>query len=110
MFIIGDEEKDEEVYALRPMTCPFQYTIYNNGLKSYRDLPLRYGETSTLFRNEASGEMHGLIRIRQFTLSEGHLIVTPEQLEEEFRNVVALEQYMLKCFGLDKDVSYRFSR
>ena len=110
MFIIGDESKDEEVYALRPMTCPFQYTIYNNGLKSYRDLPLRYGETSTLFRNEASGEMHGLIRIRQFTLSEGHLIVTPEQLEEEFRNVVALEQYMLKCFGLDKDVSYRFSR
>ena len=71
---------------------------------------MRYGETSTLFRNEASGEMHGLIRIRQFTLSEGHLIVTPEQLEEEFRNVVALEQYMLKCFGLDKDVSYRFSR
>ena len=110
MFVIGDEEKDEEVYALRPMTCPFQYTIYNNGLKSYRDLPLRYNETSTLFRNEASGEMHGLIRVRQFTLSEGHLIVTPEQLEEEFKNVVDLARYMLKCFGLDKDVSYRFSR
>ena len=110
MFVIGDEEKDDEVYALRPMTCPFQYTIYNNGLKSYRDLPLRYNETSTLFRNEASGEMHGLIRVRQFTLSEGHLIVTPEQLEEEFKNVVDLARYMLKCFGLDKDVSYRFSR
>ncbi|MDE6550094.1 MAG: threonine--tRNA ligase [Clostridia bacterium] len=110
MFVIGDESKDDEVFALRPMTCPFQYTIYNNGLKSYRDLPLRYGETSTLFRNEASGEMHGLIRVRQFTLSEGHLIVTPEQLEEEFRSVVDLARYMLTCFGLDKDVTYRFSR
>ncbi|MCI8325852.1 MAG: threonine--tRNA ligase [Clostridia bacterium] len=110
MFVIGDEAKDDEVFALRPMTCPFQYTIYNNGLKSYRDLPLRYGETSTLFRNEASGEMHGLIRVRQFTLSEGHLIVTPEQLEDEFRSVVDLARYMLTCFGLDKDVTYRFSR
>ena len=97
MFVIGDEAKDDEVFALRPMTCPFQYTIYNNGLKSYRDLPLRYGETSTLFRNEASGEMHGLIRVRQFTLSEGHLIVTPEQLEDEFRSVVDLEIGRASC-------------
>ena len=110
MFVMGDEEKDEEVFALRPMTCPFQYTIYNNGLKSYRDLPLRYGETSTLFRNESSGEMHGLIRVRQFTISEGHLICTPSQLEEEFKGCLELAQYCLKCFGLDGDVSYRFSK
>lgn len=110
MFIIGDESKDEEVYALRPMTCPFQYTIYNNGLKSYRDLPLRYGETSTLFRNEASGEMHGLIRVRQFTISEGHLICMPSQLETEFKGCLDLAMYMLKCFGLQNDVSFRFSK
>ena len=110
MFVIGDEKKDDEVFALRPMTCPFQYTIYNNGLKSYRDLPIRYGETSTLFRNEASGEMHGLIRVRQFTLSEGHIVCTPEQLESEFRGVVDLIKYMLKCTGLENDVTYRFSK
>ncbi len=110
MFVMGDEEKDEEVYALRPMTCPFQYTVYNNGLKSYRDLPLRYGETSTLFRNEASGEMHGLIRVRQFTLSEGHLICMPSQLEKEFLGCLDLAMFMLKSLGLDEDVSYRFSK
>ena len=110
MFVIGDEDKDDEVFALRPMTCPFQYTIYNNGLKSYRDLPIRYGETSTLFRNEASGEMHGLIRVRQFTLSEGHIICTPEQLEDEFKGAVDLINYMLKCTGLENDVTYRFSK
>ena len=110
MFVIGDEEKDDEVFALRPMTCPFQYTIYNNGLKSYRDLPIRYGETSTLFRNEASGEMHGLIRVRQFTISEGHIVCTPEQLEEEFKGCVDLIKYMLTCCGLQSDVTYRFSK
>jgi threonyl-tRNA synthetase len=96
MFILGDEEKDGDVMALRPMTCPFQFTIYNASQKSYRDLPIRYGETSTLFRNESSGEMHGLIRVRQFTISEGHLVVTPEQLEEEFKGVVDLINYMMK--------------
>ena len=110
MFVMGDEEKDDEVFALRPMTCPFQYTIYNNGLKSYRDLPIRYGETSTLFRNEASGEMHGLIRVRQFTLSEGHIVCAPAQLEEEFRGVVDLVKYMMRCMGLENDVTYRFSK
>lgn len=110
MFVMGDEEKDDEVYALRPMTCPFQYTVYNNGLKSYRDLPMRYGETSTLFRNEASGEMHGLIRVRQFTLSEGHLICMPSQLEKEFLGCLDLARFMLKSVGLDDDVSYRFSK
>ena len=110
MFVMGDEETDDEVFALRPMTCPFQYTIYNNGLKSYRDLPLRYGETSTLFRNEASGEMHGLIRVRQFTISEGHLIVRPDQLEEEFKGVLDLIHYMLRAIGFENDVTYRFSK
>ncbi len=110
MFVIGDPDKDSEVLALRPMTCPFQYTIYNNGLKSYRDLPKRYNETSTLFRNEASGEMHGLIRIRQFTLSEGHIVCMPSQLEQEFRGALDLANYVLKCVGLDKDVTYRFSK
>ncbi|MBO7156235.1 MAG: threonine--tRNA ligase [Clostridia bacterium] len=110
MFILGDEEKDKEVFALRPMTCPFQYMIYKNGLKSYRDLPIRYGETSTLFRNEASGEMHGLIRVRQFTISEGHLICTPAQLEQEFKGCLDLAIYMLKTLGLDDQVTYRFSK
>ena len=110
MFVIGDESKDDEVFALRPMTCPFQYTIYNNGLKSYRDLPIRYGETSTLFRNESSGEMHGLIRVRQFTISEGHIVCTPEQLEEEFKGAVDLIKFMLKAVGLQDDVTYRFSK
>lgn len=110
MFIIGDEKKDDEVYALRPMTCPFQYMIYKNGLKSYRDLPCRYNETSTLFRNENSGEMHGLIRVRQFTLSEGHIICTPEQLEDEFKGVLDLVYYMMDCLGLKDNVTYRFSK
>jgi threonyl-tRNA synthetase len=110
MFILGDESKDEDVLALRPMTCPFQFMIYNNSQKSYRDLPLRYGETSTLFRNESSGEMHGLIRVRQFTISEGHLVCTPEQLEDEFRGVVDLINYMMSTLGIENDISYRFSK
>ncbi len=110
MFVLGDEEKDKEVFALRPMTCPFQYQAYLNKPRSYRDLPLRYDETSTLFRNEASGEMHGLIRVRQFTISEGHLMCTPEQLEDEFRNCLELCEYMLKTLGLYEDVSFRFSQ
>ena len=110
MFIMGDEETDKEVFALRPMTCPFQYQAYLNRSRSYRDLPLRYNETSTLFRNEASGEMHGLIRVRQFTISEGHLMCTPEQLEDEFRGCLELAIYMLKTLGLYEDVSYRFSQ
>ncbi|MGN0525859.1 MAG: threonine--tRNA ligase [Acutalibacteraceae bacterium] len=110
MFVLGDEEKDDEVFALRPMTCPFQYQAYLNRARSYRDLPLRYNETSTLFRNEASGEMHGLIRVRQFTISEGHLMCTPEQLEDEFKGCLELAIYMLKTLGLYEDVSYRFSQ
>ncbi len=111
MFIMGDaSDPKAEVFALRPMTCPFQYTIYNNGLKSYRDLPCRYGETSTLFRNESSGEMHGLIRLRQFTISEGHLVCMPEQLEDEFKKCVELAKYMLTAVGLQDDISYRFSK
>ena len=110
MFVLGDEEKDDEVFALRPMTCPFQYQAYLNRARSYRDLPMRLGETSTLFRNEASGEMHGLIRVRQFTISEGHLMCTPEQLEEEFRGCLDLCIFMLKTLGLYEDVSYRFSQ
>ena len=110
MFVMGDEETDKEVFALRPMTCPFQYQAYLNKMRSYRDLPLRYAETSTLFRNEASGEMHGLIRVRQFTISEGHLMCTPEQLEDEFKNCLELAIYMLKTLGLYEDVSYRFSQ
>lgn len=110
MFILGDPESEGEVFALRPMTCPFQYTIYNNGIKSYRDLPKRYAETSTLFRNESSGEMHGLIRVRQFTISEGHLICMPSQLEKEFRGCLDLATFMLKTLGLYDDVSFRFSR
>lgn len=110
MFVLGDESKDAEVFALRPMTCPFQYQVFLNRGRSYRDLPMRLNETSTLFRNEASGEMHGLIRVRQFTISEGHLICTPEQLEEEFKSCLELAIYMLKCVGLYEDVSYRFSK
>ena len=110
MFIIGDEEKDEEVYALRPMTCPFQYYVYKNSQKSYRDLPCRYNETSTLFRNEDSGEMHGLIRIRQFTLSEGHIICTPEQVEEEIRASLDLINYIMTTLGIIDKVSFRFSK
>jgi len=110
MFVMGDEEKNEEVFALRPMTCPFQYQAYLNRARSYRDLPLRYNETSTLFRNEASGEMHGLIRVRQFTISEGHLMCTPDQLEDEFKSCLEMAIYMLKTLGLYEDVSYRFSQ
>ena len=111
MFVLGDEEKeDSEVFALRPMTCPFQYYVYKQSQKSYRDLPLRYGETSTLFRNEESGEMHGLTRVRQFTISEGHLIVRPEQIEEEFKGCVDLAKYCLQTLGLEGDVTYRMSK
>lgn len=111
MFVLGDpQDETKECFALRPMTCPFQYQAYLNRARSYRDLPLRYGETSTLFRNEDSGEMHGLIRVRQFTISEGHLICTPEQLEDEFRGSLELAIYMLKTLGLYEDVSYRFSQ
>ena len=110
MFVLGDEEKDDEVFALRPMTCPFQYQAYLNRGRSYRDLPMRLNETSTLFRNEASGEMHGLIRVRQFTISEGHLMCTPEQLEDEFKGCLELAIYCLKTLGLYEDVSYRFSQ
>ena len=110
MFVLGDEEKDDEVFALRPMTCPFQYMIYKSAQRSYRDLPIRYNETSTLFRNESSGEMHGLIRVRQFTLADAHIMCTPEQVESEFRNVLDLVQYMAKCLGIDKDITYRFSK
>ena len=109
MFVLGDEETDDEVFALRPMTCPFQYQAYLNKKRSYRELPLRYNETSTLFRNEASGEMHGLIRVRQFTISEGHLMCRPDQLEEEFKSCLELAIFMLKTLGLYEDVSYRFS-
>ena len=110
MFVMGDEAVDKEVFALRPMTCPFQYQAYLNEMRSYRDLPLRYGETSTLFRNEASGEMHGLIRVRQFTISEGHLMCRPDQLEQEFKTCLEMANYMLKTLGLYEDVSYRFSQ
>lgn len=110
MFVLGDEEKDSEVYALRPMTCPFQYYVYKASQKSYRDLPCRYGETSTLFRNEDSGEMHGLTRVRQFTISEGHLIVRPDQMVEEFKECIALAQYCLKTLGVEEDVTYHLSK
>ena len=110
MFVLGDEEKEDEVFALRPMTCPFQYYVYKQSQKSYRDLLCRYGETSTLFRNEDSGEMHGLTRVRQFTISEGHLIVRPDQIEEEFRGCVDLAKYCLTTLGLEEDVTYRLSK
>ncbi len=109
MFVIGDENSPEAM-ALRPMTCPFQYQIYKNGLKSYRDLPCRYSETATLFRKEASGEMHGLIRVRQFTLSDGHIVCTPEQIEEEFKRCLELSYYFLDCLGMREDVTFRFSK
>ncbi len=110
MFVIGEGDQDEEVLGLRPMTCPFHFMIYKDKLRSYRDLPMRFAETSTLFRNEASGEMHGLIRVRQFTISEGHLICTPEQLEKEFRGVLDLINYMMKTLGIEEDIWYRFSK
>ena len=111
MFVLGDpNDETKECFALRPMTCPFQYQAYLNRKRSYRDLPLRYNETSTLFRNEDSGEMHGLIRVRQFTISEGHLMCLPSQLEQEFKSCLELAIYMLKTLGLYEDVSYRFSQ
>lgn len=110
MFILGDEDKDKEVFALRPMTCPFQYYVFKASQKSYRDLPCRYGETSTLFRNEDSGEMHGLTRVRQFTISEGHLIVRPDQMVKEFKDCIALAQYCLQTLGLEEDVTYHLSK
>ena len=109
MFVLGDEEKDKEVLALRPMTCPFQYYCYKNTQHSYRDLPIRYGETSTLFRNEDSGEMHGLTRVRQFTITEGHLIVRPDQMVAEFKDCIAHAQYCLKVLGVEEDVTYHLS-
>lgn len=117
MFILGEidgkgeaKNKGEEIMALRPMTCPFQYQIYKNGLKSYRDLPCRYAETATEFRKEASGEMHGLIRVRQFTLSDGHIICTKEQVEGEFKRCLDLSYYILDCLGMRDDVTFRFSK
>ncbi len=110
MFVLGDESKDKEVFALRPMTCPFQYYVYKNSQHSYRELPLRYSETSTLFRNEDSGEMHGLTRVRQFTITEGHLIVRPDQMVEEFKNCIALARHCLKTLGLEEDVTYHLSK
>ncbi len=110
MFVLGDEKVDKEVYALRPMTCPFQYYVYKASQKSYRDLPIRYGETSTLFRNEDSGEMHGLTRVRQFTISEGHLVVRPDQMVEEFKGCLDLIKYCLDTLGIQGDVSYRLSK
>ncbi len=105
-----ENDADSDVYALRPMTCPFQYYVYKARPKSYRDLPYRMGETSTLFRNEDSGEMHGLTRVRQFTISEGHLVCTPEQIDEEFKNCVKLARHCLKTLGLENDVTYRMSK
>lgn len=110
MFVIGNEEEGKEVLALRPMTCPFQYYVYKATQHSYRDLPLRYSETSTLFRNEDSGEMHGLTRVRQFTISEGHLIVRPDQMVEEFKKCLALAKYVLQTLGVEEDVTYHLSK
>lgn len=110
MFVLGDEEKDKEVFALRPMTCPFQYYCYKNTQHSYRDLPIRYGETSTLFRNEDSGEMHGLTRVRQFTISEGHLVVRPDQMVEEFKGCIALAKYVMSTLGLLGDITWHLSK
>lgn len=110
MFILGDEETDKEVFALRPMTCPFQYYVFKNTQKSYRDMPCRYGETSTLFRNEDSGEMHGLTRVRQFTISEGHLIIRPDQVEKELEDCLELAHYCLTTLGLQDDVTFRLSK
>ena len=111
MFVLGDPyDETKECFALRPMTCPFQYQVYLNRERSYCDLPMRLGETSTLFRNEDSGEMHGLIRVRQFTISEGHLIIRPERLEEEFMGCVELCKYFLGTVGLLDNCSFRFSQ
>jgi len=110
MFIFGDEKKGEEVFALRPMTCPFQYQVFLNEARSYRELPMRLGETSTLFRNESSGEMHGLIRVRQFTLAEGHIICRENQIDSEFEECFKLAKYVLTCIGMIDDVTFRLSK
>ena len=111
MFVLGDpNDESKECFALRPMTCPFQYQVFLNRARSYRDLPMRLGETSTLFRNEDSGEMHGLIRVRQFTISEGHLILRPDQLEDEFRGCLELAKYCLDTVGMLDDCTFRFSQ
>ena len=111
MFVLGDpDDETKECFALRPMTCPFQYQVFLNRARSYRDLPMRLGETSTLFRNEDSGEMHGLIRVRQFTISEGHLIIRPDQLEEEFKGCLELAKYCLDTVGMLENCSFRFSQ
>ena len=110
MFILGEDKDESEQYALRPMTCPFQFQVFLNKERSYRDLPMRLNETSNLFRNEQSGEMHGLIRLRQFCISEGHIACTPEQLASEFKECLELAQYIMKVFKIDKDVYYRFSK
>ena len=110
MFVLGDEETDKEVFALRPMTCPFQYYVYKNSQKSYRDLPYRMSETSTLFRCEDSGEMHGLTRVRQFTITEAHLVIRPDQAEEELKGCLDLAYYVLSTLGLQDDVTYRLSK
>ena len=111
MFVLGDpDDETKDCFALRPMTCPFQYQVFLNRARSYRDLPMRLGETSTLFRNEDSGEMHGLIRVRQFTISEGHLILRPEQLEEEFKGCLELAKYCLETVGMLEDCTFRFSQ
>jgi threonyl-tRNA synthetase len=110
MFVLGDEEKDKEVLALRPMTCPFQYYVYKNEQHSYRDLPYRMGETSTLFRAEDSGEMHGLTRVRQFTISEGHLVIRPDQAEQELKSCLDLAYYCLSTLGLQDEVTFRLSK
>ncbi len=110
MFVLGDEEVDKEVFAMRPMTCPFQYFVYKATQHSYRDLPIRYGETSTLFRNEDSGEMHGLTRVRQFTISEGHLIVRPDQMVEEFKGCIALAKHVMTTLGLQDDITWHLSK
>ena len=111
MFVLGDpSDETKECFALRPMTCPFQYQVFLNRARSYRDLPMRLGETSTLFRNEDSGEMHGLIRVRQFTISEGHLILRPDQLEEEFKGCLELAKYCLDTVGMLENCTFRFSQ
>ncbi|MBQ2433043.1 MAG: threonine--tRNA ligase, partial [Clostridia bacterium] len=111
MIVLGDaDDETKECFALRPMTCPFQYQVYLNRQRSYRELPMRLGETSTLFRNEDSGEMHGLIRVRQFTISEGHLVLRPDQLEEEFKGCLELAKYMLGTVGMLDKCTFRFSQ
>ena len=110
MFVLGDEAKGDEVMALRPMDCPFQFMIYNSDMHSYRELPIRYSENATLFRNESSGEMHGLIRVRQFTLADAHIVCTPEQVADEFKGVIELIQYMMSCIGIENEITYRFSK